>query len=158
MTQHSLNLLGWISFLLALLAPSHGALASEPDWPYLRPELARLMESVTFHLGFDAAQMTPEMAEGPEHEPQVFGPRDQPSEPPEFAEGLIGKALVLGTGGAVYPRVGNVLLEKRGALAVWIKPQDWHRPRDGNCVFAMTSNATFYLERQGPDLHDDGRF
>jgi hypothetical protein len=115
------------------------------------------MDSVTFHASFDAGEMTPEMAEGPEFAPTVFGPYNEPAQPPRFADGLIGKALVLGTGGAVYPRAGNVLLEERGALAVWIKPEDWRRPRDGNCVFVMTSDSTFYLERQGPDLYDDGR-
>lgn len=157
MTKHLPNLRGRVFFLLALFAPCQISIAEEPDWPYLGPELARLMESVTFHVTFDAADMTAEMAEGPEYAPNVFGTRDKPTESPRFTEGLIGKALVLGTGGAVYPRVGNVLLEKRGALAMWIKPEDWRRPRDANCVFVMTSNATFYLERQGPDLHDDGR-
>jgi hypothetical protein len=70
---------------------------------------------------------------------------------------LIGQALVLGTGLASYSRVGNVLLEKRGALALWVRPEDWQRPSDRNVVFAMTSNSSFYLERQGPLLGPDQR-
>jgi hypothetical protein len=87
----------------------------------------------------------------------VFGSRREASSGPRFAEGRIGRALLLGTGGAVYPRAGNVRLEHRGAIAVWIRPANWQRPRDGNCVFAMTANSTFYLERQGPDVDADGR-
>ena len=132
-------------------------MAEEPDWPYLGPEFRGLMDAVTFHVGFDSASATPEMAEGPDYAPKLIGTHDAPTEPPQFADGLVGKALVLGTGSAVYPRAGNVFLGSRGALALWIRPEGWQRPRDGNCVFAMTTNATFYLERQGPDRDDDGR-
>jgi hypothetical protein len=132
------------------------AVAERPDWPYLDPRFQRLMEAVTFHAGFDAG-IAPEMAEGPAWGTKVFAPQQPPEAKPQFAEGLVGKALVLGSGSAVYPRAGNVLLERRGALALWIKPEGWLRPRDGNCVFAMTTNSTFYLERQGPDRDDDGR-
>jgi hypothetical protein len=132
------------------------AIAAEPEWPYLDPKLDRLMDAVTFHVGFDTGMM-PEMAEGLSQAPKVFGPHPDPAGQPQFAEGLVGKALLLGTGGAVYPRAGNVLLEKRGALALWVRPENWQRPRDGNCVFAMSTRATFYLERQGPDRDADGR-
>jgi hypothetical protein len=115
------------------------------------------MEAVTFHVSFDHETMKPDMAEGPKYEPAVFKTRDTSFPCPQYASGLIGRALVLGTGGAVYPRDGNVLLENRGAIAVWIKPEDWQRPQDANCVFTMTSNATFYLERQGPARDEDGR-
>jgi len=125
--------------------------------PYLRPEFRRLMDATTLHISFDADSMKPDMAEGPSFAPSVFASRGKAYPEPQFADGLVGRALVLGTGGAVYPRLDNVLLEDRGAIAVWIQPQNWQRPRDGNCVFAMTSNATFYLERQGPDVDDDGR-
>jgi hypothetical protein len=101
--------------------------------------------------------MMPEMAEGPQYEPNLLGAANDDSKGPQFAPGLIGQALVLGTGSAVYPRAGNVLLEQPGAVAVWIKPESWQRPRDDNCVFVMTSNATFYLERQGPARDEDGR-
>jgi hypothetical protein len=127
------------------------------DSPYLQPEYRRLMNAVTFHVSFDSKHMLPDMAEGPAYAPSVFASRAAEIPEPQFSAGLIGQALVLGTGGAVYPRSGNVLLEGRGAVAVWIKPQNWQRPRDGNCVFTMTSNSTFYLERQGPDVDEDGR-
>ncbi len=125
--------------------------------PYLRPEFCRLMDAVTFRVSFDGDSMSPEMAEGPKYEPSVSGSHQGRHPQPEFAPGLTGKALVLGTGGAVYPREGNVLLERRGAMALWVKPESWQRPNDGNCVFAMTSNSTFYLQRQGPLVDDDGR-
>jgi hypothetical protein len=115
------------------------------------------MEAVTFHLGFDAESMLPDMAEGRQYAPSPFGTWDNRTRAPQFADGLFGRALVLGTGGATYPRAGNMLLEKRGSIAVWIRPENWQRPRDGNCVFAMTTNSTFYLERQGPDRDKDGR-
>jgi len=119
--------------------------------------MARLMEAVTFHVGFDDQTMAPDMAEGPEYAPTPYGTWDNRSPGPQFADGLLGKALVLGTGGAIYPRKGNVLLAKRGAVALWVCPQDWQRPKDGNCVFAMTTNSSFYLQRQGPDQDADGR-
>jgi hypothetical protein len=139
------------------------SLAAEPgarpavESPYLRPEMARLMEAVTFHASFDADSMNPDMAEGPAYAPTLFGTWDNRIRTPQFADGLFGRALVLGTGGAVYPRAGNLLLEKRGSLAIWIRPENWQRPRDDNCVFMMTSNSSFYLERQGPDQDKDGR-
>jgi hypothetical protein len=133
------------------------ASAGEPDSPYLRPALAGLMEAVTFHLSFDRQTMTPDMAEGDQYQPRLMGSQDRSSPRPEFAKGLIGQALVLGMGVGVYPRVGNVLLERRGALACWIRPEDWQRPNDGNVVFTMTSNASFYLEREGPRLGPDKR-
>lgn len=125
--------------------------------PYLRPEFAKLFDAVTFRVGFDDRSMAPDMAEGPKYAPTVFGSHDNRHPAPQFAPGLVGEALVLGTGGAIYPREGNVLLERRGAIALWVKPQEWQRPNDGNCVFAMTTNSTFYLQRQGPMFDDDGR-
>jgi len=146
-----------VTILLGLLASGEADATPASDSPYLRPEFRRLMDAATFHVSFDAGNMRPDMAEGPSFATSVFTSREKKLPEPQFADGLIGRALVLGTGGAVYPRLGNVLLENRGAVAVWIQPQNWQRPRDGNCVFTMTSNATFYLERQGPDVDDDGR-
>jgi hypothetical protein len=125
--------------------------------PYWDTELAPLMEAVTFHVSFDNKTVMPDMAEGAQYEPTFLGTSDRSFDRPQFAPGLIGQALVLGSGSTVYPRAGNVLLDKRGAIALWIKPEDWQRPQDGNCVFVMTSNSTFYLERQGPARDEDGR-
>lgn len=136
------------------------AAAAEPtgrESPYLRPEFRRLMDAVTFHVSFDRGTMMPDMAEGAKYLPTTAGAGGGRATGPEFSQGIVGQALVLGSGAAVYPRAGNVLLGKRGAVALWIKPENWQRPRDGNCVFAMTTNSTFYLERQGPDVDDDGR-
>lgn len=125
--------------------------------PYRRPEFARLMDAVTFHASFDRGSMMPDMAEGEPYAPQVRGSHDKSSPAPRFAPGLAGQALVLGSGAAIYPRAGNVLLERRGALACWVRPEGWERPNDRNVVFVMTSNASFYLERQGPLEGTDGR-
>jgi hypothetical protein len=131
--------------------------SAEPVSFYLRPDMRRLMDAVTLHVSFDADSLTPDMAEGPQFKPQVFSSANKERPQPQFADGLVGRALVLGTGGAVYPRTGNVLFGHRGAMALWVQPQQWQRPRDGNCVFAMTSTARFYLERQGPDVDDAGQ-
>ncbi len=143
--------------LYLTLVPVAEPVGDRPASPYLRPEFRSLMDAVTLHLSFDGGTMSPEMAAGEQFQPAVFGSWSDPKGAPRFEAGLIGNALVLGSGGAVYPRNGNVLLETRGAIALWIKPQQWQRPRDGNCVFVMTSNATYYLERQGPDVDDEGR-
>jgi hypothetical protein len=152
-----------LGILLAVCACGNG-LAAEPaagpeqakDWPYGRPEYRRLMEAVTLHVSFDRQRLTPDMAEGERFVPNFAG-SNPPGSPPRFAPGVVGQALVLGSGVAMYPRAGNVLLEKRGALALWVRPENWQRPRDGNCEFIMTTNARFYLQRQGPDLDDQGR-
>jgi len=136
---------------------SDAAWAGQPDSPYMQPTFERLMDAVTLRVSFDDASMVPEMAEGDEHQPNVFASSSKGATGPRFAEGLVGRALVLGTGGATYPRKGNVLLERRGAIAVWVRPEGWQRPNDHNTVFAMTSRATFYLQRQGPAVDKDGR-
>jgi len=149
----------WIraAVLVGVSALAMAAEPAGPTSPYFRPEFRRLMDAVTLHVSFDRGSMMPDMAEGASYAPKIFGARRDRSKTPEFAKGLVGQALVLGSGYAVYPRAGNVLLGKRGALALWIRPENWQRPRDGNCVFAMTTNSTFYLERQGPDVDADGR-
>ena len=115
------------------------------------------MDAVTFLLSFDSATLLPDMAAGEAHRPQVSGSYDGARAGPEFAPGLVGKALVLGTGAGIYPRAGNLLLEQRGAAALWVKPTEWKRPNGSNVVFVMTSDAAFYLQRQGPLRGEDGR-
>lgn len=141
----ALSLLGWTGALLAA------------ESPYLRPEFQRLMDAATLHVSFDRDSFVPDLAEGDEYRPTMAPAASQGTSGPQFADGLLGRALVLGTGSAAYPRAGNMTLEQRGAVAMWIQPQNWQRPRDGNCVFLMTGNSTFYLERQGPDIDDEGR-
>jgi hypothetical protein len=140
---------------LCLLGPRGPLPAAES--PYLRPEFQRLMDAVTWHVSFDQDSLMPDLAEGDEYRPTMAPPASPELAGPQFADGLLGRALVLGSGSAAYPRAGNVTLEQRGAVAMWIQPQNWQRPRDGNCVFLMTGNSTFYLERQGPDVDDEGR-
>jgi len=154
-----------VSAIVLAFSAALAATASEPavvsrapgDSPYFAPELETLMDAVTLHVSFDAGTALPDMAAGDDYAPQLFGGRGVGTAGPQFAPGLVGQAMVLGAGGAVYPRRGSVTLENRGALALWIKPLDWQRPNDGNTVFAMTTNATFYLQRQGPLRGDDGQ-
>ncbi len=142
---------------VARAAEPVGAAVPASDSPYRAPEWERLMDAVTLHVSFDAGTALPDMAAGDKYLSRVFGQRSAETTEPQFAPGLVGRAMVLGTGGGIYPRRGNVMLENRGALALWVKPLDWQRPNDGNTVFAMTTNATFYLQRQGPLRGDEGQ-
>jgi hypothetical protein len=141
--------------LAAAAAEPVGVSLAPGGSPYFAPELEKLMDAVTLHVSFDAGTALPDMAAGDDYTPQLFSGRGAAGA--QFAPGLVGQAMVLGASGAVYPRRGNVTLENRGALALWIKPLDWQRPNDGNTVFAMTTNATFYLQRQGPLRGDEGQ-
>ncbi len=154
--QQSFLPLGACVLAAMFLLGRTGALPAAES-PYLRPEFQRLMDAVTMHVSFDHDNCVPDLAEGDKYRPTIAPSASQEPRGPHFADGLLGRALVLGSGSAVYPRAGNVTLEQRGAVAMWIQPQNWQRPRDGNCVFLMTGNSTFYLERQGPDVDDEGR-
>jgi len=126
---------------------AEGLLDPRADPYFVRPELRALLDWVTFRLTFDAGDMMPDMAVGD------FAPAVQ--QPPQFAPGLKGQALVAGDGCgiAIYPRPGNVPLETRGAVSLWLCPVAWTHQNGGNTTFAMTGNASFYLQRQGP-MHD----
>ena len=42
-----------------------------------------------------------------------------------------------------------MLLERRGALAMWVKPIEWRRPNGSNVVL-VTAGGALIIERQGP--------
>lgn len=129
-----------------------------PASPYLRPELATLMDAVTFHMSFDNNSMAPDMAAAASGwEPRVSGSYTDKDARPEYATGLIGTALVLGTGVAVLTPKGNVDLAHQGAIALWVKPLEWNRPNGSNCTFVMSSRCMFYLQRQGPAVGKDNK-
>ncbi len=109
-----------------------------------------MMDWATFRLTFDHDSLVPDMAAGE----YKFGVEGQP----QFAEGVSGRALVAGEGSGqgLYPREGNAPLETRGAISLWICPVGWTRQQGGNTTFLMTSNASFYLQRQGPMHNDEG--
>ena len=141
----------FVGFVLVLVG---SVSADEMGPPYLREEFRPLMEAVTLHVGFDSDTLAPDMAEGAVYEPRVFASAGGAA--PQFAAGLIGRALVLGTGGAVYPRRKRALGEPRGDRDV--DPASAVATSAGRQrVFTMTSNARFYLERQGPNVDADGR-
>lgn len=146
-----------LAIVLSITASAASAAGPAPPSPYLRPEFRGLMDAVTFHVSFDGGTMTPDMAEGPGYAPQLVRSRAPGSPGPQFAPGVVGQALVLGSGAAIYPRAGNVRLGNRGAVAFWIRPEGWQRPNDGNVVFTMTTDSGFYVERQGPSRDEQGR-
>ena len=119
--------------------------------PYVAdPPLRALMDWVTFRLTFDADSLMPDMAAGA-WEPTLHGT-------PQFAEGLKGRALVAGgeSGGAYFPRELNAPLATRGAISLWLCPLEWTHDNGGNTEFLMTTNASFYLQRQGPLHNEEG--
>lgn len=123
---------------------------------YGSPELQGLVDALTFHLSFDGASLTPDLAGGEKYTPALQCGAGQAA-PPEFAPGISGQALVLGTGAGLFPSAGNLTLGRCGAIALWVKPLAWQRPNGSNSVFLMTSDSLFYLQRQGPLRDADGR-
>lgn len=136
----------WMPLILAVAMAAPVLAQDDPRQnPYFAvPELRQLMEAATFQLTFDAGSVTPDMAAG-EAKPGVNGT-------PQFDPGLRGQALVAGEGSgtATYPSVGNASLATQGAVALWIKPVSWTHVQGGNTTLVMTSNSSFYIERQGP--------
>lgn len=119
--------------------------------PYARaPGLTALMDWVTFHLSFDGESFMPDMAAGAAR-PQLLGK-------PEFAPGVVGRAAAIGgTAAAIFPREGNFSLTGQGAASLWVCPVAWNHTSDGNVTLLMTSNSSFYVQRQGPLHGPDGR-
>ncbi len=114
-------------------------------------ELDPLMNSVVFHLSFDGGNFGPDVATG-SSAARVLGK-------PSFAPGMAGQAAVIGNGGAaaVFSRAANFPITQRGAVSLWVCPQEWNHRDDDNVVFLMTGNASFYLERQGTLHKPDGQ-
>lgn len=142
--------------LLMVLSLSAGAqtedLSNPWDGPYCAdPALRELMDWVSFQVSFDAGSMVPEMAAG-EYDLSVHGT-------PQFATGLRGQALIAGEGSgrAIYPRGPNATMGTRGAVSLWICPVAWTHDKGGNTTFLMTTNSSFYLQRQGPMHNEEGR-
>lgn len=136
----------WQACTALLLGTLTSCVAAQDDPranPYFAvPELRQLMEWATFQLTFDAASMTPDMAAG-ESKPSINGT-------PQFAPGLRGQALVAGSGVGLYPRAGNATFDTQGAVALWVCPDGWTHVQGGNTTLVMTTNSSFYLQRQGP--------
>ncbi|MBM4090033.1 MAG: LamG domain-containing protein, partial [Planctomycetes bacterium] len=133
-----------------LLATAHAAEPGPARTP--RPaELDPLLHCATFHLSFDAASFTPDLAVG--------SAEARPAGTPTFEPGVAGLAAVIGKSGAaaVFSRAGNFPITRRGAVSMWVCPQEWDHREDGNVEFLMTTNASFYLQRQGPLYGPDGQ-
>lgn len=142
--------LAWLTVVTAGLA------AAVPDDPradpyYADERLRALMDWVTFQVTFDGGSLVPDMALGQ-------GTVRTLAEP-SFEPGVKGLALVAGEGGGqgLYPRGANAPLATRGAISVWVKPVGWTRVNAPNGIILVTSNASFYLQRQGPAHGPDGR-
>jgi len=141
--------------VVSLLLIASASAATEDTDAYRQPGVRELMSAVTFYLTFDEG-LTPDLAAGDKYAPKTHGNYARTHKRPVLADGLLGKALVLGTGSAVYPTLGNASLDSRGAMAFWIKPEEWKREQDGNCVF-VHAGRHFIVERQGPMPGPDGR-
>lgn len=134
------------ALLWASAALAQPAADPRSDPYFANPALRELMPWVTFQLTFDAGSFVPDLAAG-EAKFTLQGK-------PLFAPGVKGAALVAGgpegSGVALYPRGANAPLESRGAVALWVCDAGWTRVNGGNTTLLMTSNATFYVQRQGP--------
>ena len=140
---------GWLA-VLSLLAVCL-AHAGEPDLPSpydSTPSLHPLMDAVTFHHGFDDESLLPDMALG-EWKPRRLGT-------PELQPGLLGRALVAGTGSLLFSDPGNWSISTRGALALWVCPVSWNHEQSPLTNLVLSQSAAFYLERQGPWRNPDG--
>ena len=144
-----------MSYVVSLLLIASASAPAEERDPYRQPSVRELMSAVTFYLSFDEG-LTPDLAAGDRYAPKIHGNYARTHKQPDLAEGLLGRALVLGTGSAIYPTLGNAPLDSRGAMAFWIKPEGWKRDKDGNCVF-VHAGRHFIVERQGPMPGPDGR-
>jgi hypothetical protein len=134
-----------IALLLGILTSPVFAQDDPRQNPYFAvPELRQLMEWATLQLTFDGGSLIPDMASG-ESKPAITGT-------PQFEPGLRGQALVAGDGSGIglYPKAGNAPFDTQGALALWICPVSWTHVQGGNTTLVMTTNASFYVQRQGP--------
>lgn len=134
----------------AACACAEGLLDPRSDLYYRNLRLRDLMPWVTLQLTFDSDSLVPDLAAG--------DPAVTPHGQPLFAPGIKGRALVAGDGSgqAAFARAGNANLETRGAVSLWVCPTGWTHHQGGNTTFLMTSNSSFYLQRQGPMHNDEG--
>ncbi len=130
-----------------------GILFSETDIsPWVKdPILREISADIVFHLSFDGGNMQPEMASGS----SKFQARGNP----RFVPGFKGLALAVGgsqTGLAFYENKLNFPIGSSGTMIMWVCPVAWTHYNGPNTVFAMTSNSSFYIERQGPGHNEKG--
>jgi len=145
------RLLLHLAVVTTLITPACGDVTDPRAAPYFaNPDLRVLMDWVSFRLTFDGDSMTPEMAAGA----SAFTPMGTP----QFTDGVVGRALVCapGSGGAIYTPASNATLATRGAVSLWVCPVDWTRDQGDNTVLVMTTNSSFYVQRQGPLHNPDG--
>ncbi|MDD5520777.1 MAG: DUF6067 family protein [Kiritimatiellae bacterium] len=140
----------FIACLSCLLLPVIAIVGGESPVPRIS-ELDPLMDCVTFYLSFDNSKFEPDFAAG-----RGVG---KLSGNASFVSGVSGQAELIGTGGAaaIFSRTNNFPVTRRGAVSLWVSPQEWDHRNDGNIVFMMTGNASFYLQRQGPLYKSDGQ-
>lgn len=141
---------GALLALVALPAAAQDLADPRQDPCFSNPALRSLMDWVTLRFTFDAGKFVPDMAAGD------FAP--QGGKTPQFRPGLRGQALLAGDGSVaeLFARGRNATLGTRGAISLWVCPVDWKHDNGGNTTLAMTSNATFYVQRQGPLQNADG--
>ncbi len=131
-------------------ASAQNPLPTDPraDPYFADPRLRELMDWVTFQLTFDAGGLVPDMAAGE----TTFSLHGEA----RFEPGVKGQALVAGadSGRAIYPRELNATLDTRGAVSLWVCPMGWTHQNGPNTTLLMTTNSSFYLQRQGP-MHNE---
>ncbi|MCM8768705.1 MAG: LamG domain-containing protein [Candidatus Omnitrophica bacterium] len=115
------------------------------------PLLRELTAEIVFYLSFDGGNMKPEMALGLS-DYRLTGQ-------PKFVPGLKELALTAGggkSGYAVYSSKLNFPIATQGTMIMWVCPVAWTHYNGPNTIFAMTTNFSFYLERQGPGHNEKG--
>ncbi|MBM3889778.1 MAG: hypothetical protein FJ388_11725, partial [Verrucomicrobia bacterium] len=112
----------WPIWVLLLATARAGA--ADPQPPARIAELDPLMDCVTFYLSFDGGKFAPDVAAG--------GGDGKLAGKPAFAPGVAGQAAMIGKGGAgaVFPRAGNFPITRRGAISLWVCPQEWNHRDD----------------------------
>ena len=125
------------------------------DSPYLaHPALAELTSELTFYVSFDQESLAPNIAAG-EKGLLTTAARPRKKKPKarapsgEYAPGIVGKALRLGSGVGRYATDGNIALTTCGSIALWVKPLEWHENGDGMIDFVGTPGRHFGIARSG---------
>ncbi len=123
-----------------------------------RSTAAILNESILFYAGFDHDSAQADLAQGSPHPIQVSGKL-------RFAEGRIGRGLVIGSGGSGskirYEGRSHLDLRKPGGVSFWVRPLEWapiSAERRGYAAFfrVVRHPSIFVIQRMGFD-RESGR-
>ena len=111
-------------------------------------------DDCAFYVSFDAEDFDADVADG-----KAEGERNKGT-PPEFADGLRGKAMSVVYGGATFDAKDNFSFGRPGSVSLWVQPVQWKRklelPADPNsdsgrrtptynCFFGTPYNPDGYM-------------